>query len=100
MNLVLLRYPNWYRGLLEGQVGDMPVRVQVSLGGLKFVLARRTPSIKSIMSRWTWDDGGRDPLLGVRLKRRYLKSLPNTSSLLWALGEDSEFRTALNPLFL
>ena len=26
-----------------------------------FALARRTPSIKSIMSRRTWDVGGRDP---------------------------------------
>lgn len=34
MNLVFLRYPNWYRGLLEGQVGNMPVRVRVSPGGL------------------------------------------------------------------
>ena len=34
MNLVFLRYPNWYRGLLEVQVGNMPVRVQVSPGGL------------------------------------------------------------------
>lgn len=37
MNLVLLRYPNWYRGLLEGQVGNMPVRVRVSLGGLEVI---------------------------------------------------------------
>ena len=35
MNLVFLRYPNWYRGLLEGQVGNMSVRVRVSLGGLQ-----------------------------------------------------------------
>lgn len=34
MNLVFLRYPNWYRGLLEGQVGNMPVRVRVFPGGL------------------------------------------------------------------
>ena len=39
MNLVFLRYPNWYRGLLEGQVGNMPVRVRVSPGGLLNYLA-------------------------------------------------------------
>ena len=39
MNLVLLRYPNWYRGLLEVQVGNMPVRVQVSPGGLPKLLS-------------------------------------------------------------
>ena len=55
------------------------VRVRISAGGLKsknsikivivyplfydkvFALARRSPSIKSIMSRRTWDVGERDP---------------------------------------
>lgn len=37
-NLVILWYPNWYRGLLEGQVGNMPVRVRVSPRGLLTLL--------------------------------------------------------------
>ena len=63
MNLVFLRYPNWYRGLLEGQVGNMSVRVRVSLGGLE-VIAEHFLAFVGL------------------------------------LGEDSGFRTALNPLFL
>lgn len=61
MNLVFLRYPNWYRGLLEGQVGNMPVRVRVSPGGLLSYLDKAETHI--VLGQW--DDTGRHEFISV-----------------------------------